>query len=34
MIALLSYNSEPGFVFSDAIRIANAGRSVPLALSS
>ena len=31
LIALLSYNSEPGFLFSDEIRIANAGRSVPLA---
>ncbi len=33
LIALFSYNSEPGFVFSDEIRIANAGRSVPLAAS-
>src|ERR1700730_16799169 len=29
LIALLSYNSEPGFVFSDEIRLANAGRSLP-----
>jgi len=30
LIALLSYSSEPGFVFSDELRIANAGRSEPL----
>lgn len=34
LIALLSYSSEPGFQFSDEIRIANAGRSEPLPLSA
>lgn len=30
LIALLSYSSQPGFIFSDELRVANAGRSTPL----